>query len=53
MTRKPISASIDHETAQSSEPIVKIVMPIRKKVLRPNWSASLPIDTSSTANMML
>jgi len=32
---------------------VKIDMPMMKKRLRPNWSASRPIDTSSTANMML
>ncbi len=53
ITRNPISASIDDASAHSSEPSVKIVMPIRKKRLRPNWSASLPIDTSRTANMML
>ena len=52
-TRNAISASIDHDSAHSSEPIVKIVMPIRKNRRRPNWSASRPIDTSSTANMML
>jgi hypothetical protein len=52
-TRKAISAPIDHEIAQSSEPIVKIVIPVMKKRLRPNWSARRPIETSSTANMML
>ena len=52
-TRNAISAPIDHDSAHSSEPTVKIVMPIRKNRLRPNWSASRPIETSSTANMML
>jgi hypothetical protein len=32
---------------------VKIAMPAMKKRRRPNWSASRPPDTSSTANMML
>ena len=32
---------------------MKIAMPIRKKRRRPNWSASRPIETSSTANTML
>jgi len=53
MTRNAISASIDQASAHSSEPTVKTDIPIRKKRRRPNWSASLPIETSSTANMML
>ena len=52
-TLKPMSASMDGDSAHSSEPTVKIDMPMMKKRLRPNWSASRPIDTSSTANMML
>ena len=48
-----ISASIDHDSAHISEPTVKIDMPIRKNRRRPNWSASRPIETSSTANTML
>ena len=39
--------------AQSPEPIVNTVSPITKKRLRPNWSASRPIATSSTAKAML
>ena len=53
IARDAISASIDHDSAHISEPTVKIVMPIRKKRRRPNWSARRPIDTSSTANTML
>ena len=53
ITRKPISHSTDQAIAQSAEPIVKIDSPTMKKRLRPNWSASRPIDTSSTAKVML
>jgi hypothetical protein len=52
-TRKMISHSIDQAAAHSADPIVKTVRPMMKKRLRPNWSASRPIDTSRTANMML
>ncbi len=51
--RNAIRAPIDHESAQSNDPSVKIAMPIRKNRLRPNWSASRPIETSRTAKMML
>ncbi len=53
ITRNAISHSTDHAAAQSAEPIVNTVRPITKKRLRPNWSASRPIDTSRTANVML
>ena len=53
ITRKPISHSTDQEIAHRAEPIVKTVMPIMKKRLRPNWSARRPIDTSRTAKTML
>ena len=52
-TRKTISHSTDHATAQSAEPIVNTARPITKNLRRPNWSASRPIDTSSTAKTML
>jgi hypothetical protein len=48
-----MSWSIDPAIPHSSEPSVKIARPIRKKRLRPNWSASRPIETSTTANTML
>jgi hypothetical protein len=51
--RNPISAPTDHDSAHSPEPIVKIVSPITNRRRRPNWSASLPIATSSTAKTML
>ena len=51
--RKLISVPTDHEIAHMSDPSVKIVIPMRKNRLRPNWSASRPIDTSRTANVML
>ena len=53
ITRKTISHSIDHAAAQSAEPIVKTASPRTKNLRRPNWSASRPIETSSTANTML
>ena len=53
ITRKPISHSTDHAAAQSAEPIVKTVRPMMKNFFRPNWSASRPIETSSTAKTML
>ncbi len=52
-TRNAISALMDQASEHSSEPIVKTVIPIRKNRRRPNWSASRPIETSRTANMML
>ena len=52
-TRKNISHSTDHAAAHRPEPIVKTVSPMMKKRLRPNWSASRPIDTSRIANVML
>ena len=51
--RKAISASMLGDSAHSAEPTVKMLSPATKKVRRPNWSASRPIDTSSTANTML
>ena len=53
ITRKPTSHSTDQAAAQSAEPIVKTVRPMMKKRLRPNWSASRPIDTSRIAKTML
>ena len=53
ITRKAISHSTDQAAAHSAEPIVKTVRPMRKKRLRPNWSARRPIDTSRIAKMML
>ena len=53
IARNAISHSTDHESAHRPEPIVKTASPITKKRLRPNWSASRPIETSSTANTML
>ncbi len=53
ITRKTISHSTDHAAAQSAEPIVNTASPITKNLRRPNWSASRPIDTSSTAKTML
>ena len=53
ITRKTISHSTDQATAQSAEPIVNTASPITKNLRRPNWSASRPIDTSSTAKTML
>ena len=41
------------QTAQSAEPIVNTARPSTKNLRRPNWSASRPIDTSSTAKTML
>ena len=52
-TRKAISHSTDHATAQSAEPTVNTPRPMTKKRLRPNWSASRPIDTSRIAKVML
>ena len=53
ITRKATSAWIVGATAQRSEPNVKTDSPITKNRRRPNWSARRPIETSSTANMML
>ena len=53
ITRKTISHSTDQAAAQRPEPIVNTVRPRMKKRLRPNWSASRPIDTSRIAKMML
>ena len=53
ITRNTTSHSIDHDTAHSAEPTVKTVKPMMKKRLRPNWSASRPIETSRTAKTML
>ena len=53
IARKAISHSIDHAAAHRAEPTVKTARPITKKRLRPNWSASRPIDTSRIAKTML
>ena len=53
IARNTISHSTDHAVAHSAEPIVKTVRPMMKKRLRPNWSASRPIETSRIANVML
>ena len=53
ITRKNISHSTDQAAAQRPEPIVNTVSPMMKKRLRPNWSASRPIDTSRIAKVML
>jgi hypothetical protein len=53
ITRKTISHSIDQADAHSADPIVNTASPTMKKRLRPFWSASRPIDTSSTAKTML
>ena len=53
ITLKMTSHSTDQAVAHSADPIVKTVRPMMKKRLRPNWSASRPMDTSRTANTML
>jgi hypothetical protein len=53
MMRKPIRRPAEVESAQSSDPAVNIDSPITKNRLRPNWSASRPIETSRIANVML
>ena len=53
ITRKTISHSTDQALAHSAEPTVNTAMPITNSRRRPNWSASRPAVTSSTAKAML